>query len=475
MTASAPTNNVGLVRGLGLLAAAAIVIGDVIGTGVFLKARVMTCNVGTPGLVVTVWVVAGLLSLAGALTYAELSAMMPRAGGEYVFIRQAYGSLLSFLYGWTRFFVAGAGGIAGLAAGFAIFINVITGGALEAHGFTLNLFGFDAAVTGLQGMAIAAVVVVTILNCTTVAVGGRIAFILTAFKIALVLGIGAGAMLLADGSWAHFALSNHDGACEGVAAAARGGAAGFGAAMLGAMWAYNGWNEVTYVAEEVKDPQRNLPLALIGGIGVIASLYVFVNVAYFYVLTPGEVANVPASSAVATEVITRVLGGGAATLMAGVLAMSIFGALQIATLVCARVPYAMARDGLFFSGLARVSTGTRVPIRALVAQGAWTVVLVLSGSYDTLTDYAIFSVLIFVGLVTASVFILRRQLPNAERAYRTWGYPVVPALFLLVSGWLLINTLLTTPGRAVAGLALMGMGLPFYWYWSRVDKERIAD
>lgn len=430
----------------------------------------MTCNVGTPGLVVTVWVVAGLLSLAGALTYAELAAMMPRAGGEYVYIRQAYGSLLSFLYGWTRFFVAGAGGIAGLAAGFAIFINIITGGALEAHGFTLNLFGFDAAVTNLQGMAIAALVVVTILNCTTIAMGGRIAFILTVFKIALVLGIGAGAMLLADGSWTHFALSNQGGACEGVAAAARGGAAGFGAAMLGAMWAYNGWNEVTYVAEEVKDPQRNLPLALIGGIGVIASLYVFVNVAYFYVLTPSEVANVPASSAVATEVITRVLGPGAATLMAGVLAMSIFGALQIATLVCARVPYAMARDGLFFSGLARLSKGTRVPIRALVAQGAWAVVLVLSGSYDTLTDYAIFSVLIFVGLVTASVFILRRKQPDAERAYRTWGYPVVPALFLLVSAWLLINTLLTTPGRAVAGLALMAMGLPFYWYWTRQGR-----
>ena len=455
------------------MAAAAVVIGDVIGTGVFLKARVMTCNVGTPGLVVTVWVVAGLLSLAGALTYAELAAMMPRAGGEYVFIRQAYGSLLSFLYGWTRFFVASSGAIASLAAGFAIFINVLSGGALQPRGLTLDLFGYHALVTGQQGVAIAAVLLVTILNCTTVAVSGRIAFMLTVFKIALVLGIGLGAMLLADGSWGHFALSNEGGACEGVAAAARGGMAGFGAAMLGAMWAYNGWNEVTYVAEEVKDPRRNLPLALIGGIGVIASLYIFVNVAYFYVLTPTEVAAVPASSAVATEVITRILGAGAATLMAGVLAMSIFGALQIATLVCARIPYAMARDGMFFSGLARVSQGTHVPIRALVAQGAWAIVLVLSGSYDTLTDYATFSILIFVALGAASVFIFRRRLPNAERAYRTWGYPIVPALFLLVVGWLLINTVLTTPGRAVAGLALMALGLPFFWYWTRVDKSSL--
>jgi APA family basic amino acid/polyamine antiporter len=470
VTASSRSNNLGLVRGLGLFAAAAIVIGDVIGTGVFLKARVMTCNVGTPGLVLTVWIVAGLLSLAGALTYAELAVMMPRAGGEYVFIRQAYGRLMGFLYGWTRFFVASTGGIAGLAAGFAIFVNVVSGGALQAHELTVGLFGYHAILTSQAGTAIAAIVVVTVLNCTTVAVSGRIASLLTVFKIALVLAIGLGAMVLADGSWAHLSLSNDGGACEGVAAAARGGAAGFGAAMLGALWAYNGWNEVTYVAEEVKDPQRNLPVALIGGLGVIATLYVFVNAAYYYVLTPTEVAGVPASSAVATEVITRVLGAGAGTAMAGVLAMSIFGALQISSLVCARIPYAMARDGMFFSGLGRVSPRTHVPIRALLVQGVWAVLLVLSGSYDTLTDYAIFSVLIFVALGTASVFILRRQQPDAERPYRTWGYPIVPAAFLLVTGWLLINTLLTTPGRAAAGLALMALGLPFYWYWSRAAR-----
>ncbi len=467
--------NIGLVRGLGLLAAAAVVIGNVIGTGVFLKARVMTCNVESPGLVVTVWVVAGLLSLAGALTYAELAAMMPRAGGEYVYIRQAYGPLPSFLFGWTRFFVASTGSTAGLAAGFAIFINILAGGVLQEHAFAVDLFGGQVAVTGLQGMAIAAVMVVTLVNCTAVAVSGRIAFMLTVCKIALVLGVGLGAMLLADGSWTHFALANQGGACEGVAAAARGGAAGFGAAMLGALWAYNGWNEVTYVAEEVKNPQRNLPLAILGGLGVIGTLYVFVNVSYFYVLTPTEIASVPASSAVATAVASRVLGAGAAHVMAGVLAISIFGALQISGLACARIPYAMARDGLFFAGLARLSPRTRVPIRALLAQCAWAIVLVLSGSYDTLTDYAIFSVLIFVALVTASVFVFRRTMPGAARAYRTWGYPVVPALFLLVSGWLIVSTLVTTPGRALAGLGLMALGLPFYWYWSRQRLEGAAE
>ena len=461
--AAAPT----LVRGLGVLAAAAIVIGDVVGTGVFLKARVMTCNVETPGAVLAVWGVAGLLSLAGALTYAELAAMMPRAGGEYVFIRQAYGPLPGFLYGWTRFFVAGCGGIAGLAAGFAIFINILSGGALDGHRTAIDLFGREVGIGGLQATAIGAIALVTLVNCTSVAVSGRIALALTVFKIILLLGIGFGAMLLADGSWAHFTLQGGAGTCEDVAAAARGGLAGFGAAMLGALWAYNGWNEVTYVAEEVKDPQKNLPLALIGGIGVIAALYMFVNATYFYVLTPLEVASVPLSSAVATEVVARALGPSAASGMAGVLAMSIFGALLIATLVSARIPYAMARDGMFFAPLAQVSPRTRVPIRALVAQGAWAAVLVLSGSFDTITDYAIFTILIFVGLAAGAVYVFRRRLPDTERAYRVWGYPVVPALFLLVAGWLVVNTLLTTPGRALAGLGLMALGLPFYWYWTR--------
>jgi len=464
-TSPSSSTTVGLVRGLGVLAASAILIGDVIGTGVFLKARVMTCNVETPGMVVMVWVVGGLLSLTGALTYAELSAMMPRAGGEYVFIRQAYGPLPGFLYGWTRFFVASTGGVAGLAAGFAIFINVVSGGLLDTMRLTVDAFGRQVGLTGLQAIAIAGILAVTAINCGAIVFSGRLAMAFTILKVSLVLAVGLGAVLLADGSWAHFALTSA-GECQDVPAAARGGAAGFGAAMLGALWAYNGWNEVTYVAEEVKNPQRNLPLAIIGGISAIACLYVFANAAYYYVLTPSEIAGLSLSASVATAVTTRVLGEGAASLMAGALAMSIFGSLLIVTLVCARIPYAMARDGIFFPGLAKLSARTHVPIRALIAQAAWAIVLVLSGSYDVLTDYAIFSVLIFVSLATASVYVFRRRMPDAERAYRAWGYPVVPALFLLVSGWLVINTLMTTPGRAFAGLGLMALGLPFYWYWS---------
>jgi APA family basic amino acid/polyamine antiporter len=471
--ASVPATPAGLVRALGLLTAMALVVGDVIGTGVFLKARVMTCNVGTPGMVIAVWVVGGLLSLAGALVYAELAAMMPHAGGEYVFIREAYGRIWGFLYGWTRFFVASAGGLAGLAAGFAIFLNVIAGGVFGTSVTTLAFSGYRLDISGLQAVAIASIAVVTAINCAAVVVGGRIASVLAVLKCSLVVSVGVGGMALAQGTWGHFGMTAAGGTCEGVMAAARGGFAGFGAAMLGAMWAYNGWNEVTYVAEEIKDPKRNLPLAILGGIGIIATLYILANVAYFYVLTPADIASIPASSAVATEVIARVLGPGAAVVMAGALAMSIFGSLHVTCLVCARIPYAMARDGLFFKGLARVSPGTRVPVRAIVAQSAWAVVLVLSGSYDVLTDYAIFAVLIFVALATASVFVFRRRNPNAERSYRTWGYPVVPVLFLLVSGWILINTLRTTPGRALAGVGLMALGLPFYWYWSRAGRNDV--
>ena len=443
-----------LVRGLGLAGAASMLICNVIGTGVFLKARVMTCNVGAPGMVMAVWITAGLLSLAGALTYAELAAAMPRSGGEYVFLREAYGRPFGFLYGWMRFFVGNTGAIAALAAGFAIFLNGVSGGALSG--------------AGIPAVAIAAIVLVTVVNCAAVAIGGRIATTLTVMKAALILGIGLGAFLLARGDWGHFGATAAGGACEGVEAAARGGAAGFAAAMLGALWAYNGWNEVTYVAGEVKDPQRNLPLAIIGGLLTVAALYVFVNASYFYVLSPEQVASVPASSAVATAAITSFLGPGAARLMAAALAVSVFGALQAASLVMARIPHAMAEDGLFFRGLAHVSPRTRVPVRALFAQAAWACVLVLSGTFDELTDYAIFAVLIFVALTTASVFVLRRgQPPDAAPGYRTWGYPVTPALFLLVAGWLIVNTLQTSPRQAFAGLALMALGLPFYWYWSR--------
>lgn len=459
-----------LVRGLGLIAAFSIVVGNVIGQGVFLKTRVMTCNVSEPSTVMFVWVAAGLLSLAGALTYAELSAMMPRAGGEYVFVRDAYGRMTGFLYGWMQFFIAKTGSQAALGVGFAIFLNQLLGGTLDDTGFVTNVFGTMLTLNAVQMVALGAIIFVTLINCLAVNVSGNVAAVLTGVKIALVLAIGIGAFLLSDGSFANFAESNVGGTCEGREAAVQGGFAGFGAAMLGALWAYDGWNNLTLVGGEVKNPQRNIPLALITGMAAVALLYILANLAYFYVLTPTEIASVPASSSVATQVVSRFLNAGAVTLITAALLASTFGTLHTSVLTGARVPYAMAQDGLFFRSLARLSPRTRVPVGAILVQGVWACVLALSGSYDTLTNYVVFGSWIFYGLATGSIFIFRKRMPDAERPYRAWGYPVVPILFLLVTAWLLINTLLTTPRQAITGIVLIALGLPVYAYWSRMSK-----
>jgi APA family basic amino acid/polyamine antiporter len=461
-----------LIRGLGIVATTAIVVGNVIGTGVFLKSRVMVCNVGTPGRVIVVWVVAGMLSLAGALTYAELAAIWPRAGGEYVFIRNAYNPRLAFLYGWMRFSVSSAGSLAALAVGFAIFLNVLLRGALNVTFFTVPLAGYELSLGRLQVVALMAIVLVILLNCASVAMSGRFASVLTAIKVGIILALGFGALLFATGDWNHFLLTDAGGQCEGVAAAARGGSAGFAAAMLGALWAYNGWNEMTFLSGEVKNPHRNIPLALAVGMIIICSLYVFVNITYFYVLTPTEVANVPAASSVASVVAETFLGPVAVSLVAAAMLCSTFGALHISTMASSRVPYAMARDGLFLKSLARVSERSHVPIRALIAQGLWASVLAVSGSYDTLTDYVIFANWIFFGLVIASVFVIRRRMPEVERIYRAWGFPLVPILFLLTTAWLLITTLVTAPLRSLIGIGLVLLGLPIYYYQRRQSDRQ---
>lgn len=452
-----------LIRGLGLIAAISVNVGNIIGTGVFLKARVMTCNVGTPGRALLVWVVAGLLAMAGALTYAELLAMKPRAAGEYGIVRDAYGRPLSFIYGWTQFLIARTASAAALAVGFAIFLNDLVDGALSHAYFEYTLPGGHVLSFGrLQLVALSAIIVTTLINCAAVRVSGGVASFLTGIKILLLLGVGLGAFFYSGGDWGHLSLANTGGSCEGVAVTT-GGVAGFAAAMIGALWAYDGWNNITFLAGEVKNPGRNLPLALIGGGLVVMGLYLFVNLSYFHVMTPTSVASVKASSSVAAEVIRRLLGASAVTLMAAAMMTSSFGALHASILATARIPYALAKDGLIIKSLAHVSAHTHVPIRSLVVQGIWACVIALSGSYDTLTDYAIFALTLFYALVAGSIFIFRRREPDAERPYRTWGYPVVPILFMTVSVWLIFETIRSNPARSGIGLGLILLGLPVYY------------
>src|ERR1700744_252902 len=260
----------------------------------------MTCNVGSAKLVLLVWLAAGLLSLAGAFSYSEIAAMMPEAGGDYVYLRRAYGRVVGFLYGWMTFAVAKAGSQAALAVGLAIFMNVALDGKLEHWQLTADPFGLHLSVGGLTLVALLTIWTVALINCASVRSGGLTALSLTVAKIALILSVAVGAFVFAPGNWSHLAGNGLSGTCDGVAVSARGGYAGFGAAMLGALWAYDGWSNVAPLSGEIRNPQRNLPRAFIGGTLVVGVLYLFVNVAYYYALTPLEIADVPLSSSVAT-------------------------------------------------------------------------------------------------------------------------------------------------------------------------------
>lgn len=470
-----------LIRALGLLAAVSIIIGNVIGTGVFLKARSMTCNVGSPTWVVLAWVAAGLLSLAGALTYAELTAMKPQAGGEYVFLRDAFGKGSSFLYGWMQMFIAKPGSQAAAAVAFAIGMNDFLGGKVAETVFLkTTLFGSPYEIGLLQVVAIMVIIIFTTINCATVSVSGQIATVLTGVKIFLILFVGFGAFLFVTGggNFGHFGMVEAGGTCTEVTVryGAEGYtfAAGFAAAMIGALWGYDGWNNLTFVAGEVKNPNRNIPLAIIGSTILIIFLYVFVHIGYFYVLDPTTIASVPTSSSVAMSIVSKFFGGDITTFATGVavaiftvgLMLSSLGTLHTSILAGSRVPYAMAEDGLMHRGLAKLSA-THVPVRALIMQGIFAIVLALSGSFDALTNYVVFGSWIFYGLVTASIFVFRRKYPDAIRPYRAFGYPVIPVLFLLVTAWLLITTISSEPKQSFIGIILILLGLPVYYYLAK--------
>jgi APA family basic amino acid/polyamine antiporter len=431
--------------------AAAIILANIIGTGVFVKARVMTCNVGSPEMVLLVWFLAGLLTLCGALVYAELGAMMPRSGGEFHFIGAAFGRRAAFLYGWTKTIALGAS-VAALSIVFVMFLNDLLGGSLPP--------------IAVQLLPLVIIVVSTGLNLQSARSNGRTATILTAVKIVLVLAVGLGAFILADGNWGNFSLGSEMGTCEGVPDSAKLGVSGFGAAMLGALWGYNGWAVIAAMGGEIKDPGRTIPRALIGGTLTVITLYLFINAAYFYVLTPAEVASVAESSSVAGVAASRFFGPGAAAIMSAGLMISAYGTLHTSLLTGPRIPYALARAGMLPAGLARISTHG-VPAVAILTVGAWSIVLSVSGTFDILTDMYIFIIWIFFGLSGGAVLVLRRTMPDAERPYRVWGYPFVPIVFLLVTAFLLVNTLIATPSRALAGIVLIVLGLPIYEYFRR--------
>ena len=460
-----------LARGLTLTDTAALVVGTVIGTGVFIKTAIMTQDTGSATMVLMAWMAAGVLSLAGALTYAELGAMLPQAGGEYVYLRHAYGELAAFLYGWMRFVVGSTGSIAILGVGFATFLSAILPMTTVWANTRVELLGqaIDWQFGTKQIVAVAAIMFFAVINCFTVTLGGRVQSLLTVLKLGGIATVVLGVFFVSKtADWSHVAAT---GTVNG------GGGTAFGLAMLAALWAYDGWNNMPMAAGEVKNPGRNVPLALIGGMVVVMLIYCVANLAYFYALPYQEVVSSNSTKfrealPVATKAAQTAFGGSGGRLVSLAFILSALGALNGATLTGARVPYAMARQGVFFPKAGTLSAHTHVPVYAVLLQALWASVLAISGTFDQLSDYVIFASWIFYGLVTSSVFVLRRTMPDASRPYRTLGYPIVPLVFVLVAAWLVINTLLNRPVESITGLVLIALGLPIYFYYRR---QRASD
>lgn len=455
MASNSTTPPQSLQRVLGLWTAVSIVIGTVIGSGVFLVPTSMIARLGSVKMLFAVWIGAGLLSLFGALTYAEIAAALPEAGGEYVYLNAAYGPFWGYLYGWTQFSVAKSGSIATLAAGFYTYLTVFVPVLAQPVIVTPWMIGPNHTAFEIhygQLVAIAVILILAGINYIGVQVGGNLQVVVTGVKVALIGAIIAVGLFSGKGDFSH--LSQH--------IPSAGGVAGIVAAMVSALWAYDGWNNVSMVSSEIKEPGRNLPRALILGTLAVIVIYLLINLAYFYVLTPAEVAG---SQRLAANMMAHLYGKTAAAAVSVAVLISIFAALNGSILSGSRVPYAMARDGLFFKSAAVVHPKFLTPGNSVVMLCLWSSVVVLSGWFDDLYNFVIFGSWILYLMTALSVFVLRRKMPDLVRPYRTLGYPIVPVLFVAVAAFLLVNTLQNRPRESVMGLVLMALGVPFYYYW----------
>jgi APA family basic amino acid/polyamine antiporter len=444
-----------LERVLGFWSAVSIVIGTVIGSGVFLVPKRMIVEVGSTKALFSVWVVGGLLSLFGALTYAELAAAMPEAGGEYVFLRESYGPFWGYLYSWTQLVVAKSGSIATLGSGLYLYLSVFApalGHSVVTIPYPIGPGGAPLEINYGQLVSIVVILLLCAVNYVGVEAGGNFQVFVTIVKMALICAVIVAGIFSGNGSLNHF----HETAGIGN------GYSGFFAALVGALWAYDGWNNVSMVSSEIREPQRNLPRALIFGTAAVMATYLLINIAYFYVLSPAQVAH---TDQVAAGMMARLYGPNAARAVTIAVLISILAALNGSILSGARVPYAMARDGYFFQPLARVHLVYRTPATSMIVLCAWSCVLILSGWYEQLYNFVIFGSWILYAMTAASVFVLRRKKPGMVRPYRVIGYPIVPALFVFVAILLLGSTLVHSPRESLLGLAFMAVGVPIYFHF----------
>ena len=449
-------------RVLGPWAAASIVVGTMIGSGIFLVPRTMINSVGTANLVAAVWIVGGLLSLAGALSYAELAAALPEAGGEYAYLREAYGPLWGFLYSWTQMWVAKSGSIATLATGFFVYLaNFFPALGKPFYALPAPLVPHGGPLEFRYGQlfAVALILLLGWLNYHGVKTGGNVQVAVTALKLVLIAFIIVAGLAFGRA---------HAPSPAPVAALSF---AGFIAALVAALWAYDGWNNVSMVAGEVRDPQRNLPRALIWGTAGVIAIYLLASGAYFHVLSASEVGS---SERVAAEMMRRISNGAGAAAVSVAAMISIFAALNGSILSGSRVPYAAAREGYFFSAIGRVSPKYHTPGVSILALCGWAALLALSGKYDDLFNLVIFASWILYGMTAAAVLVLRKKRPDLRRPYRTLGYPAVPVLFILASLVLVFSTAVQRPRESAMGIGLIVLGLPFYFYWKRRGGSAIS-
>lgn len=446
-----------LARDLGLSHAGAVVVGTIIGSGIFLVPAEMMQAVGSARLVYLAWMVGGLLSFFGAITYAELGAMKPQAGGEYVYVRDAYGPLAGFLYSWTTFLISKPASIATITTGLVRILETFPVFSFLARPFFSEQFtSHTFTITNGQLFAIGATIFISALNYIGVRRAGEFQLLFTLLKIAIIIGIVAVGFSYRGGTWANFATEF---------SGAKGGMVGFFAALVAALWAYDGWNDLNMVAGEIRNPQRNVPLSLIWGVATVGALYVLVNAAVQYVLPAAAVA---VSERPASDAVALVLGRAGAGLVSAGMAISMLVTLNGSIMSGARVPFATARDGYFFKSIAEVHPRFRTPSIAIVVQCLLAVILLLlGGNFRQFFSLAIFAEWLFYMITGSTVFVFRRREPRADRPYKVWGYPIVPALFIVVSAVLLYYTFVGNLKSSAAGCVVILAGVPVFYLFKR--------
>jgi len=423
-----------------------IAIGSTIGSGIFLTPSIIAKALPSPKWIILVWIVGGLLSLSGALTFSELGAMMPRAGGVYVYLSKAYGGLVGFLYGWAYFLVVNTGGIAALAVAFS----------------TYFAYFVPLSSVGIKTFAICGILLVTVINVLGVKYGAIFSDLFTVLKLlgiagVVIIGIGWGSVRTTDFSAPLPHLPHGLGSALALA-------------MVGVLWSTGGWQHATFTAGEAKDAKRTLPVAMILGTIAVTVIYFLTNIAYMFLLSPSRIA---ASERVAADAVQVVLGSFGGTIISLAIFISAFGTTGIYTLTAPRIYYAMASDGLFFRKVAEVHPKCHTPAFAIIFQSVWAIVLILFwGTFENLISYVVFTDWIFFGLTAASIFIFRRRFPDAERPYRTLGYPLTPLFFIAISAWFVLNTLVEKPAQAWAGIGFLLVGVPVFYFWKNKSKDR---